>query len=609
MYITTFYSFKGGVGRTFALVNVAIELAKTGRKVLLVDFDLEAPGIHTFASLCPQAPHPGVVEYVSDYISTGVAPDVRGYVYEKPEAGDRDGRVWVMPAGRGDHDYRSRLSSLNWKTLYDELDGFLFFEDLKAQWKELFAPDYVFIDSRTGHTDIEGICTRQFPDAVVILFFPNEQNLCGLKEVVSDIGSETERTRHNAEPITLHFVMSNVPDLDDEDGILKDRIREFRRVLKYDPEKERVIHNYPSLALLNQVIFTQERPKSRLAREYRRLKDQIVDENDEDAEGVIRFLRQFETPHLHAIRRKIADVDKRLKSIEMNHSENAEALFLLGMVRKGQGDLSAAIDLFNRALEYGYREASVLVERATCHAMKLNRDRMSEDLERVIRSSDLRDYELHRTVQLLYPSDKRLFDLVAESSALQDADRDTQWMIANEMCDAGGRASAVPILQSLVDDSQVSNVLRIAARSELILALMGQSDTKTAMELISHKRPEPSALTIRDAFNYAMAEWAQSGTPPKDLFARVIELGEGDSKRSDANFLQCLAVSHWAVGQTEEAKQRLESAVEKARRITKAELSCWRFQEVSQDEFIEDCNEIGDLITSGKGHPRFFVFP
>ena len=46
MYVATFYSFKGGVGRTLALLNVAYELADSGLKVLVVDFDLEAPTIH-----------------------------------------------------------------------------------------------------------------------------------------------------------------------------------------------------------------------------------------------------------------------------------------------------------------------------------------------------------------------------------------------------------------------------------------------------------------------------------------------------------------------------------------------------------------------------------
>ena len=48
MYVITFYSFKGGVGRTLALVNVGAHLALQGKSVLLVDFDLEAPGLDSF---------------------------------------------------------------------------------------------------------------------------------------------------------------------------------------------------------------------------------------------------------------------------------------------------------------------------------------------------------------------------------------------------------------------------------------------------------------------------------------------------------------------------------------------------------------------------------
>ena len=39
MFTTTFYSFKGGVGRTLALMNVASELAKDGSNVAIIDFD------------------------------------------------------------------------------------------------------------------------------------------------------------------------------------------------------------------------------------------------------------------------------------------------------------------------------------------------------------------------------------------------------------------------------------------------------------------------------------------------------------------------------------------------------------------------------------------
>ena len=54
--VITFYSYKGGTGRTMALVNVAVLLGESGsssNNVLAVDWDLEAPGLHRyFASRC-----------------------------------------------------------------------------------------------------------------------------------------------------------------------------------------------------------------------------------------------------------------------------------------------------------------------------------------------------------------------------------------------------------------------------------------------------------------------------------------------------------------------------------------------------------------------------
>ncbi len=604
MYVTTFYSFKGGVGRTFALVNVGVELAKTGRKVLLVDFDLEAPGIHTFGALSPKEPSPGVVEYVTDFMATQSAPDARQYTYEKPELGEKGGRMWIMPAGKGDDDYRQRLASINWQSLYQDQDGYLFFEDLKAQWKEAFNPDYVLIDSRTGHTDVEGICTRQLPDAVVLLFFPNEQNLCGLKEVVRDIRAEAERTRKDKTPVALHFVMSNVPDLDDENGILQDRIREFRRALKYETLGR--IHSYPSLALLNQTIFTLDRTRSRLAREYCRLKDQIVDENGEDTEGVVRFLGQLDRPHFFARRRKMANVEERLQSIREKHAENGEAMFLLGVVRKDQGDLNEAMALFERAMALGHQASAVLVERATCHSMLGDRARTTEDVQRLLELPDFEDFGLYQAVQLLNSDDQQLLARVPQSKAFKSLDVDEKFLVARAMFEKGAIESSADAFQALVDDPSTSATLRKGIRMNLVLALMGLANVDQAMRMLSPTRPSLDELEAQDAFNYAMAEWAQTGDIPKDLFARVLELDDADQGGPSANYEQCLAVSCWAVGETSKAEERIAKAEEYAQKIGKTEFSCWRYREVTREEFLEDCGKIRKLISTGEGRPSFF---
>src|SRR5687767_12475166 len=49
--IITFYSYKGGTGRSMALANIACLLAQRyteHSKVLMIDWDLEAPGLHMF---------------------------------------------------------------------------------------------------------------------------------------------------------------------------------------------------------------------------------------------------------------------------------------------------------------------------------------------------------------------------------------------------------------------------------------------------------------------------------------------------------------------------------------------------------------------------------
>src|SRR4051794_8964405 len=46
--IVTFYSYKGGTGRTMAMANVAWLLASNGNRVLAIDWDLESPGLHRY---------------------------------------------------------------------------------------------------------------------------------------------------------------------------------------------------------------------------------------------------------------------------------------------------------------------------------------------------------------------------------------------------------------------------------------------------------------------------------------------------------------------------------------------------------------------------------
>ena len=350
MYVTTFYSFKGGVGRTMALVNVAVDLAGRGRRVLVVDFDLEAPGLDTFDVLRPRTPAPGIIDFVGEYLASGQAPDVERFIGETSGAFDGGGGLWVMPSGLPDT-YAASFNQIDWGALYSRHDGYLLFEDLKEQWRRAIRPDYVLIDSRTGHTDTGGICTRQLPDAVAILFLPNEQNVRGLAKVVDDVRSETEAPRNKA--IELHFVMSNVPDLDDEDGILEEQLDAFRRRLRFEREPM-VVHRCDSLSLLNQVVFTKDRPTSRLAKEYREIVREIVRRNSADRDGALDYIREARERWRGSAGHESIKADEVLQKIEDAHSRDGEVLFFLGALREDEGRTEWAASLFDRAIDAGY---------------------------------------------------------------------------------------------------------------------------------------------------------------------------------------------------------------------------------------------------------------
>ena len=67
--VVTFYSFKGGVGRSMCVANVADILARQGLRVLMIDFDLEAPGLEQYFQITHRAVlrQPGLLDLLLAY--------------------------------------------------------------------------------------------------------------------------------------------------------------------------------------------------------------------------------------------------------------------------------------------------------------------------------------------------------------------------------------------------------------------------------------------------------------------------------------------------------------------------------------------------------------
>ncbi len=206
MFIT-FYSFKGGVGRTLALANVATLLARDRNeacRVLVWDFDLAAPGLQDVMECKWKGEKLGFVDYLHSYLRDAKVSDIEDYIYKTSVPG-----VDILPAGFMRPEYVQKLDDIQWQEIYEEARGFQFIANTKTQIAKLKPTyDYVLVDSLTGYSDVGGICVNQIADAVVLVFRLNNQNIEGISKVHRSIKTSAKDGRVASQPEKVIPVIS-----------------------------------------------------------------------------------------------------------------------------------------------------------------------------------------------------------------------------------------------------------------------------------------------------------------------------------------------------------------------------------------------------------------
>jgi hypothetical protein len=216
------YSMKGGVGRSTALAVAAWKLAEDGKRVMVVDLDLESPGLSS--SLLPQAKRPafGVADWlVEDLVdnSPSLLPDMvamsdlsrNGEILVVPAHGadteayiDLLGRAWMPKTqpGTGEREpWSSRLARM--------------LDDLESRYQ----PDIVLLDSRAGIDEIACTCITSLGAGLVLLFaVEGDQTWTGYSMVFSHwnkTGAAKEIRKR------LQIVAAMTPDTDDRKTYLE----------------------------------------------------------------------------------------------------------------------------------------------------------------------------------------------------------------------------------------------------------------------------------------------------------------------------------------------------------------------------------------------------
>lgn len=167
-----FFSIKGGVGRSTALAACAWKLAKLGKRVLVLDLDLESPGLSSSLLPTERMPMYGITDWLVEDLVDNAGGVLDGMVATSDLS--RDGQIYVVPAHGADAgDYIAKLGRVWMPKVRSDgsrepwsarLQGLLQALETRTQ------PDIVLIDSRAGIDEVASSCVTDLGANLILLF-------------------------------------------------------------------------------------------------------------------------------------------------------------------------------------------------------------------------------------------------------------------------------------------------------------------------------------------------------------------------------------------------------------------------------------------------------
>jgi cellulose biosynthesis protein BcsQ len=207
-FVVTFYSFKGNTGQSTALGFVANLLVTSGYRVVMLDFDLRAPGISfLFPDHRAESQQYGVVDYVYERY---LYHSLEGNFLSLADCTRRihtpfPGELYLVPAGNFDEEYLHMLADLDIRSCYN-WEGNPF-QQLLNDVKTELDPDILLIDAGRGFDAMGAIALLDQADLGLVGFSLTNQNFEGLKLVVQ----AASRQRSYKGIPDLRFLLTSMP--------------------------------------------------------------------------------------------------------------------------------------------------------------------------------------------------------------------------------------------------------------------------------------------------------------------------------------------------------------------------------------------------------------
>ena len=247
--IISFFSHKGGVGRTMAIANIAWLLIKKGKKVIMMDWDFESPGLENFFRLSADKfyEHPGFMELMDSFSelnknnsSTIRYPEINDFLYNIQT--NTTGKLQIIHPGRRSikenvKKYVKTVSSNQFIAFYNEYHS-TFFNWMYNELKD--NADYVLIDERTGFSHTSAIGNFHMADLVLLFSSTSTQNFDGLAYMLERFKNPDLQQKRNNRKIETLIVPSRF-DTDQTEPLMRfatDFYHKFEKYLIQDVQSQ-----------------------------------------------------------------------------------------------------------------------------------------------------------------------------------------------------------------------------------------------------------------------------------------------------------------------------------------------------------------------------------
>jgi len=214
-----------------ALANIGLYFFKRGMTTLLVDWDLEAPGLERYfeerfhLNLPDLTQRPGLIDMIRTYLeekknSQAIDqdyPTLEKYLYVLDQNNDQ--KLMLLHAGKRSHgklwkDYAEFVQNFDWVEFYEEWEGGAYLEWLREEFKSI--ADVILIDSRTGVTEMGGVTTQHLADNLVLICGANIENIDNTVRMAKSFTSDAIRTVRQGRELEIIVVPSRIDDSDSE---------------------------------------------------------------------------------------------------------------------------------------------------------------------------------------------------------------------------------------------------------------------------------------------------------------------------------------------------------------------------------------------------------